>query len=105
MKRFIFISVALFLSMTVNAVAGPNYVVGKISNITSGRAGLMVIIGASEVPSNCTGVQDWMLIKEEYKSMTALTLTSWTLGRDVVIYTEATSSGYCHITQVDPAES
>jgi hypothetical protein len=37
--------------------------------------------------------------------MTALTITTWTLGRNVVVYTSPATSGYCQVTQLDPYES
>jgi len=84
------------------AAVGPGHVSGDITNITSVNAGILVRIGANEVPENCTSGKAWMLISEEKKSMISLTITAWTLGKTVTVYTTATTNGYCLVHQVDP---
>jgi hypothetical protein len=96
---------AALFPQIVSAGSGPGHVSGPITNITSFTGGLLLRIGSNEVPQNCTSGHVWMRIHEENKSMIALTIASWTLGRNVVVYTSAGNSGYCNITQVDPAES
>jgi hypothetical protein len=93
------------MSASANSSVGAGHVVGKITNITSSSSGLLLRIGANEVPLNCTSGSKWLEIKQENTAMTALTLTTWTLGRNVVVYTSATTSGYCRVTQLDPYES
>lgn len=88
-----------------NAAVGAGHVTGKISNLTSVTNGLLIRIGANEVPQNCTSGSLWMRIYEENQALTALTITAWTLGRKVTVYTLAADSGYCKVIQVDPAES
>lgn len=46
-----------------------------------------------------------MEIKQDDTAMISMTLTSWTLGRNVVVYTSPGTGGYCRVTQVDPVES
>jgi hypothetical protein len=105
LHKLIMISIiALFPSVT-SAGVGAGHVWGDITNITSTSGGILVRIGSNEVPQNCTSGYVWMQIPEANKSMISLTITAWTLGRGVVIYTAPTSSGYCRIIQVDPAES
>ena len=87
------------------AEIGPNHVVGKISNITSIESGILVRLGENETPENCTSSLVWMEIAQHKTAMTSLILATWALGRDVVIYTAPSSSGYCQVTQVDPNES
>jgi len=86
------------------AEIGPSYVVGEISNITSIDNGILVRIGENETPDNCTSSNVWMEIAQQKTAMTSLILTTWALGRSVVIYTAPSSSGYCQVTQVDPNE-
>jgi hypothetical protein len=93
------------ISASANSSVGAGHVVGKITNITSSSGGLLVKIGANEVPLNCTSVNKWLEIKQENTAMTALTITTWTLGRNVVVYTSPATSGYCRVTQLDPSES
>jgi len=84
---------------------GPGHVVGEITNITSIESGILVRIGENETPGNCTSSLVWMEIAQQKTAMTSLILTTWALGRSVVIYTAPSSSGYCQVTQVDPNES
>lgn len=93
------------ISVSANSTVGAGHVVGKITNITSGTNGLLVRIGANEVPLNCTSGNKWLEIKQENTAMTALTITAWTLGRKVSVYTSPATSGYCRVTQLDPSES
>lgn len=103
-RCFLIVFFSLILLPSVG-YAGPSHVGGKITNITSTSAGILVRIGANEVPDNCTSGYAWMEIKQEKTAMIAMTITAWTLGRSVVVYTSATGSGYCQVGQVDPAES
>jgi len=94
----------LFFSYPVMSFVGEGHVTGKITNITSTNVGILVRIGANEVPLNCTSGRKWMEIRQEKSAMIAMTITAWTLGRGVSVYTSAATSGYCQIGQVDPAE-
>lgn len=62
-------------------------------------------IGTNQIPTNCTSGEAWMLIRQEKAAMTSLTITAWTLGRNVVVYTTPESNGFCEVSQVDPNES
>jgi len=93
------------ISLGVNGAVGPSHVSGKITNITSIGSGLLVRIGSNEVPKNCTSGNVWMEIKQEDTAMMSMTLTAWTLGRDVIVYTSPGTGSYCRVTQVDPRES
>ena len=100
--KILVLTLVLTLSTLANATVGPGHVVGNISNITSINGGLLIRIGATEVPQNCTSGRVWMFIPQEQTAITSLTLMSWTMGKKVVVYTAPTSSGYCLVTQVDP---
>jgi len=93
LRVFTFISV-LFTADAIAAV-GKGHVSGKITNITSISSGLLVRINTNEVPEHCTSGRVWMQIKQENTAMTSLTLTAWTLKRDVTVYTSSDNDGYC----------
>jgi hypothetical protein len=99
------VALCALISVSANSSVGAGHVVGKITNLTSTSGGLLVRIGSNEVPLNCTSGKKWLEIKQENTAMTALTITAWTLGRNVVVYTSPATSGYCRVTQVDPGES
>jgi hypothetical protein len=105
LPKIILISLPLLFPIHSFASIGAGHVSGKISNITSTKGGLLVRVGSNEVPQNCTSGKLWMHIAEENKAMISLTITAWTLGRNVTVYTSPSSSGYCRINQVDPNES
>ncbi|NMM39919.1 hypothetical protein [Pseudoalteromonas arctica] len=83
LRVFIFINV-LFYADAMAAV-GKGHVSGKITNITSISSGLLVRINANKVPEHCTSGRVWMQIKQENTATTSLTLTAWTLKRDVTV--------------------
>jgi hypothetical protein len=105
MKQKISFLILLVLPFSALAYIGANYVGGKITNITSIDDGLLVRIGENEVPENCTSGRVWMKIDQGKTAMIAMTLSAWTLGREVVVYTSPATSGYCQVSQVDPRES
>jgi len=81
-----------------------NHVIGNITNITSTSSGLLIRIGDLIVPGNCTSGRKWMEIRQSKTAMTSLTITAWTLGLEVVVYTAPGSNGFCEVTQVDPRQ-
>jgi hypothetical protein len=105
LSKILLISLPLLFPIHGFATVGAGHVSGKISNITSITGGLLVRIGPNEVPQNCTSGRFWMYVSEENKAMISLTITAWTLGRNVTVYTSPSSSGYCQVNQVDPSES
>ncbi|MET1257464.1 hypothetical protein [Aliikangiella maris] len=104
-RNIIILVLALTVANSVRATIGPGHVNGKITNITSVTTGILVRIDSSIVPENCTSGQAWMQIKQENTAMITMIMTAWTLGRNVTIYTSPTTSSYCNVIQVDPAES
>ena len=102
LKFFSLISLTFFLAKAANAVVGTGHVSGKITNITSIQTGLLIRIEGNETPENCTSSSLWMQVDEQYKTIISLTITSWTLGKNVTVYTSPGSSGYCKVIQVDP---
>jgi hypothetical protein len=87
------------------AHAGPNWLGGSISSLTSATGGLLIMLD-SGIPDNCQGTPyGWMLIKEVDRALTAVALTMWATGRKAgTVYTSAPASvgGYCVITQLQP---
>ncbi|KPH63466.1 hypothetical protein [Pseudoalteromonas porphyrae] len=55
----VFILIFLFSANAIAAI-GKDHVSGKITNITSISAGLLVRINANEVPEHCTSGRVWM---------------------------------------------
>lgn len=104
-KKILFGFLVFALGTNAWAVIGPGHVSGKITNITSITAGILVRIGSNEVPENCTSGEAWMLIKQADSAMISMTITAWTLGRGVTVYTSPAISGFCQVGQVDPYES
>lgn len=106
-KHYFFALLISAFSTSSHAVVGPNYVRGKITNLTSIPLGLLVRINADEKPENCASAQPaWMLVEQKNVAMNSVLLTAWTLGRRVDILTRPYSgAGYCIVTQVNPAES
>lgn len=59
------------------------------------------------VPTNCKGTPyNWMLIKEENKTVISMALTMWASGRSgLAVYTAGLNPGsYCAIIQLEPNE-
>ncbi len=104
-KNILSLVVLALISFQTSAAVGPGHAAGPITNITSVKQGLLIRIGANEVPENCTSGNAWMLVEEQYKTIISLAITAWTLGKSATVYTDATASGYCKINQVDPSES
>jgi hypothetical protein len=100
-------AVLALLSGNANAQIASNYVTGQISNVTFiGDAALIMV--DTGLPTNCTGTSwGWMRVPPENKSMTAFVIGLWMRGDaasvQVSVYTDGLASGYCRITQIDPA--
>jgi len=105
MKKIILTISFIFLPTLSHSLIGPGHVSGKITNITSIKTGLLLRIEANEVPESCTSGQAWMEIKQTDTTLISMTLTAWTLGRSVDVYTSPASSGYCQVWQLDPSET
>ena len=103
LSRITLIIAMLFFSFSANSTIGDGHVSGKITNITSVGSGLLVRIGANEVPRNCTSGAVWMEIKQANTAMISLTLTAWTLGKNVDVYVSPATNGYCQVWQLDPS--
>jgi len=55
------------------------------------------------VPDNCVGTAyGWMVIPETAKTMITVALLARLQNWPVVVYTDARTSGYCTINQLDP---
>lgn len=81
------------------------YASGEISDITSVKGALLVRFADNKVPSNCGGAGfGWLRIDQTDTAMISLTLTYWTQRmRRFTVYTTGSSSGYCDVGQMDPA--
>jgi hypothetical protein len=97
------VAVALVVLAAFRVLAGPNWISGNISNVTSTQEGLMIMLDTG-LPDNCQGTPwGWLLIRQEHKTLIAVTLLAWTLKIPVCVYTTGIgSSGYGEIIQVDP---
>jgi hypothetical protein len=77
-------------------------VLGKIATIGVADAtnyGVRVFLNPGQVMCG-TGTPFWAFIPagfNNYQAMLSLLTTSWIAGKNVVIYTTRTSSGYCEI--------
>lgn len=86
--------------------AADYYLSGNIINITTTTGGLMIMLD-SGIPTNCKGTPyNWLLVKEENKTMISMALTMWASGKKgLTVYTAALNPGsYCEIIQIDPYE-
>ena len=85
--------------------AGDNYLYGSVINMTTDASGIFIMLDTG-VPTNCaSSPYGWMQIKAANKTMIAVFLTMYALGKKVAtVYTIPTPSGYCEITQYDPTE-
>ena len=58
------ILIVFTLLIAFGANAGPNYVVGQITNITAVNEGILVRVGVNAKADNCSDKNLWMLIPE-----------------------------------------
>jgi hypothetical protein len=103
MRRALVTGLLLVLS-AAKLLAGPHWLSGTITNITSTQEGLSIMLDTG-VPDNCQGTPyGWLLIKQEHRTIIAVTLMAWTLKLPVTVYTTGIgSSGYGEVSQVDPS--
>jgi hypothetical protein len=98
-------TVPLLAAMLVSstALAEATYVSGRITNVTSGPAGLLIMLDAG-VPTNCAGASyNWMVIPEANKTMIAVALITWQNQGSATVYTNALDpTNGCVINQFDP---
>jgi hypothetical protein len=106
MKKIFIFSVLVLVVTTGQSFgqAGPNYVVGNITNYTSIEGGLLLIVD-NGVPNNCSGTPyGWMIIPDTDKAMLAMAfmkINQENMG--VVLYSNGSYSlGFCRVTQYDP---
>ena len=91
--------------MPLNAQSAENYITGKVYDITSISSGLLIRVEGNQVPGACVDLNPhgWMLIPEEFKTMTSVALTMWTTEkRQATIYVSGAVGSYCRVTQYDP---
>ncbi len=102
MKKILLVVVGL--ASALPAFAGPSWLGGTITNITSAPNGLYIMLDTG-VPDNCVGTPyGWMVIPESARTMVAVTLITRLQNVPVTVYTSGRdASGYCIINQVDPA--
>lgn len=106
MDMFFLRKVAAVLVMSAPSYAADHYLSGNIINITTTASGLMIMLD-SGILTNCQGTpSNWMLIKEENKTMVSMALAMWGTGKkSIVVYTSPVKPGwYCEVTQLDPNE-
>ena len=93
-------------ALSAGASAEPNYLNGRISNVTFAGDEVLIMLDAG-LPGNCAGTHyGWMRISPEYKSMTAFVIGLWMRGdasqTPVAVYTSGITGVYCQVTQIDP---
>ncbi|MEY8199962.1 MAG: hypothetical protein RPS47_12030 [Colwellia sp.] len=99
MKFFIF----YFILFQASAYSSETSLPGNVSNITSIREGLLIILDTGK-PSGCTQGTGWMLIKQENTTMISVALASYMAGnKAATIYVAPGPGSYCEITQFDPS--
>ncbi|WP_420785331.1 hypothetical protein [Vibrio parahaemolyticus] len=88
------------------AASRPNYLSGKIKNLTAIQDGILIMLDTG-VPENCEGTPyGWMLIKQEYTAMSSVVLAVWAANKKSgTVYTSGRHNGvgYCIVNQFDPA--
>lgn len=97
---------AAVLLFSTFSYAADNYLSGTIVNVTTTTSGLMVMMDTG-IPTNCQGTPyNWMLIKEENKTMISMALAMWASGKKTAtVYTAGIAPGsYCEIIQLDPVD-
>ncbi|MFM8899895.1 MAG: hypothetical protein ACKOF9_08100, partial [Burkholderiales bacterium] len=94
------------VTASMSSNAADSSLLGNLIDTTSTPAGLLVRLDAG-IPTNCTGTPyGWMLIKAENKTMIAVVLTMFAMGKKgATVYTNPKLPGeFCEITQYDPVE-
>jgi hypothetical protein len=84
----------------------PGYVSGRINDVTSTTAGLMIRMDDNGVPTLCGNpANGWMLIPQSSSAMIGVFLSYWAAGKkNFVVYADPVSGSYCTIGQLDPAD-
>lgn len=102
------LAIAVLLGVTgvgvsATARAEATYLTGRITNVTSGAAGLLIMLDTG-VPTNCTGASyNWMVIPEANKTMIAVALITWQNQGSATVYTNTLDpNNGCVINQFDP---
>ena len=102
--KFIIKTLILTALISSQSIAGPHYLSGKITNLTSIRGGLLIMLD-SGVPDNCVNTPSGlMMVRQEDTAMTSVVLAVWLSGsKQGTVYTEPHVPGqYCTLTQFDP---
>jgi hypothetical protein len=104
MKKITIIAILIMVVTIGQAIAGPNYIIGNVSNYTAIPSGLLIMVDTG-MPDNCAGSPyNWMIIANEDKAMLAMALMR--ISQDqmgVTVYSAGVFySGICRLTQYDP---
>lgn len=103
MKKIILL---LTLFVSLNLHAADTYLGGKIYDITSIPAGLLIRLEGNAVPTACADLNawGWMLIPEENKTMISVALAMLAQGKkSATVYTSGSVGSYCKVIQYDPS--
>ncbi|MDV3458295.1 hypothetical protein RZN05_14960 [Sphingomonas sp. HF-S4] len=85
----------------------PAFIVGKVVDITSTTAGLMVRMDDNRVPTLCgTPSVGWMLVPQSSSAMISVFLTEWAASKkNFTIYIDSAVGTSCIVNQINPIES
>jgi hypothetical protein len=103
MRRLLLIALPIICcTLSAPTRAEEAYLYGQVTNVTTGPAGLLILLSTG-VPGNCSGVgYGWMTIPEANKTMIAAALIVWQNQGFATVYTNPLSGGVCTINQFDP---
>jgi hypothetical protein len=104
MKKITIIALLITVVTIGQAIAGPDYVYGNLSNYSAAQYGLLIMVDTG-IPDNCAGSPyNWMVIPNEDKALLAMALMR--ISQDqlgVTIYSSGVFyNGICRVTQYDP---
>ncbi|MDP5279763.1 hypothetical protein Q9Q95_12590 [Sphingomonas sp. DG1-23] len=111
MKAFRVLAPALLAVLAAPAAQASDpytgYISGRVVDITSTNAGLMMRMDDGRIPTLCgTSSYGWMLVPQSSSAMISVFLTYWGTGRkNFTIYVDQAAGSACVVDQIDPVDS
>ncbi len=106
MKKITIIAVLIIVITAIQAIAGPNWNSGNVTNYTAIQGGILIMLDTG-VPDNCAGTPyGWMIVAEEDKALTAMVLMKINQeNMGATVYSGGTFyRGICRVIQYEPAQ-